>query len=261
MTSYSAVRRLAWRAGAFGIVAMTAVWAASVCQVRFDGVAAAAPRVLGILSDFVPDWPAADEILPEAATTVLLAGAATLLGLLLSLPVGLAAAANVAPPWLRAPARILLGVERATPEVILLLFFVVAFGLGAPAGILTLALASVAMLGKLMADRIEEVDAGVVESVAATGATHWQAIRYGILPQILPALVSNALFRFDYNIRGSVILGAAGAGGLGQEILMSVSRLRYERAALAALCSLLLIFAAEQVSTRVRRRWLGEAAR
>lgn len=261
MTAYSARRQLAHRLAVLMVLASAGSWAAWFCQVRFEGIAGSIPAILSVLSGFVPDWSAADEILPEAVTTLLLAAAATLLGLILSLPLGLAAASNVAPFWLRHPTRLLLAVERATPEVLLLLFFVVAFGLGAFAGIVTLGMASVAMLGKLLADRIEEVDGGVIESVKATGAAPWQTIRYAIIPEVLPALVANTLFRFDYNMRSTVILGAAGAGGLGHEILMSVSRLRYERAALAALFSLALILAAEQISMRARSRWAAEAVR
>lgn len=261
MTAYSARRQLTWRLGALSLLASAAVWAAWVCQIRLDGIAASVPVIVSVVSGFVPDWSAANEILPEAAATLLLAAAATLIGFLLALPLGLAAARNVAPPWLRHPVRLLLGIERATPEVLILLFFVVAFGLGAFAGIVTLGTASVAMLGKLLGDRIEEMDPAVLESVRATGATPWQTIRYAIIPEILPALVANTLFRFDYNMRGTVILGAAGAGGLGHEILMSISRLRYERAALAALFSLVLILAAEQISMRARGRWTGGACR
>lgn len=258
---YSATRQLLWRAsGIIGLIA-AASWAATRCEVKLDGLDGAAARVWEILQGFMPpDWAAADEILPEAGKTLLLAAAATLIGFVLSVPIGLAGARNVAPAWMRLPVRFLLGLERATPEVLILLFFVVAFGLGAFAGIVTLGLASVAMLGKLMADAIEEADPAIWESVQATGASHWQAIRYGIIPEVFPALVSSTMFRFDYNMRGTVVLGAVGAGGLGQEIVMSISRLRYQRATLAALASLALIIAAEQISSYVRRRWIGGGA-
>jgi phosphonate transport system permease protein len=262
IAGYSASRQLMWRCAGFAMLTALALWSAQRCEVKLDGLLDGAMRVGEILTGFFPpDWSAWRELLPEAGSTVLLAATATLVGFLLSVPIGLAGASNISPTWLRLPVRLLLGLERATPEVIILLFFVVAFGLGAFAGIVTLGLSSVAMLGKLVADAVEETDPGIWESVEATGGSRWQVIRYGIIPQVIPSLVSQTLFRFDYNMRNTVVLGAVGAGGLGQDILMSIARLRYERATLAALFSLALILAAEQLSSRARRRWLGDAAR
>ena len=259
IAGYSAPRQFLWRLSAIGGLALALVWAAVLCEFQWKGLADSALRVLEILRGFFPpDWSAAEEILPEAAKTLLLASAATLIGSVLSVPIGLAGARNIAPPWLRLPVRLLLGLERATPDVLLLLFFVVAFGLGSFAGILTLGLSSVAMLGKLMADAIEEADPHVAESVRATGADFSQTIRYGVIPEVLPALVSNTMFRFDYNIRSTIILGAVGAGGLGQEILFSISRTNYERATLAALATLVLIVTAEQVGNSLRQRWMRD---
>lgn len=261
-TTYSAHRQLLRRAAGVAVLMVSMVWAAGRCEIDIDGLPQSAWRVGGILQGFVPpEWSAWEELLPEAGKTVLLAAAATLLAFFLSVPIGLAGARNVAPPWLRLPVRFLLGLERATPEVLVLLFFVVSFGLGAFSGIVTLALASVAMLGKLMADAMEEADATIAESVQATGASRWQVIRYGLLPEVIPALVASTMFRFDYNMRSTIVLGAVGAGGLGQEILISISRLRFPRATMAALLSLVIILASEQLSSHVRRRWLGMAAK
>lgn len=261
-TTYSAPKQLMRRAAGVALLLTLVVWAAGRCEIELTGLTQSAWRVGGILQGFLPpDWSAWEELLPEAGKTVLLAAAATLLAFFFSVPIGLAGARNVAPAWLRLPVRFLLGLERATPEVLILLFFVVAFGLGAFAGIITLALASVAMLGKLMADAIEEADATIAESVEATGAARWQVIRYGILPEVIPALVASTMFRFDYNMRSTIVLGAVGAGGLGQEILISISRLRFPRATMAVLFSLVIIIASEQLSIQVRRRWLGAAAK
>ena len=71
------------------------------------------------------------------------------------------------------------------------------------------------MLAKLLADAIEEIEPPVIEAVSATGATGAQTIRYAIIPQILPSLLANGLFRFEFNVRAGVILGAVGGGGIG----------------------------------------------
>jgi phosphonate transport system permease protein len=144
------------------------------------------------------------------------------------------------------------------PEILQLLFFVVAFGLGPFSGMCALAFSSIGMLGKLVGDAIEDADDKVLESLKATGASFWQVIRYGLLPQVLPSLAANALFRFDVNVRSSVVLGAIGAGGIGAEIARSMGMLQYNRATMAVLGSLILIYAAETVSGQLRRRLLED---
>lgn len=261
MTAYSASRRLLRRAAIGAIVVTLFLAAALRCDVRpeiFRQGLGQGPNF--IASFFPPLWSAAGEMVTPVLITIVLATSATLLGLFLSFPVGLAAASNVAPAWLRQPVRVLLGVERAVPETILLLFFAVAFGLGPLAGVFSLALGSIGMLGKLLGDAMEEVDPAVVDSVRAAGATFWQAIRYGLLPQVLPALAAHTLFRFDVNVRNSVVLGAIGAGGIGEEIAHSMGMIQYERATIAVLGSLLVIYTAEAVSGRLRRRLLGAEA-
>ena len=112
------------------------------------------------------------------------------------------------------------------------------------------------MLGKLFADAIEELDAKVLESVATVGATQSQIIRFAVLPEVMPALLSNSIFRFEVNLRASVLLGAVGAGGIGFELQKAMALLEYERAMMAVLVTLLLVFGAERVSDYLRRRVL-----
>jgi phosphonate transport system permease protein len=261
ITTYSSARRFVFR---FAVsVAFLAIFyqCAVLCDLRaevlWQGVGKA-PDFLG--GFFPPMWSATREIVDAVVLTLLLASIATIFGLLLAFPVGLAAAKNVAPVWLRLPVRILMGVERALPDILALLFFIVAFGLGPFAGILALSVQSVGMLGKLMGDAIEEIDLAVMDGVQAVGASRWQVLRYGVLPQVLPALAANTLFRFDVNVRSSVLLGAVGAGGVGAEIFRSMGMLRYDRATLAVLGSLVLIYSAEMLSGKLRQRLMGESA-
>jgi phosphonate transport system permease protein len=258
-TTYSSSKRLLVRLAAGAVFAFVFYQCAVLCDLRaeifWQGVGKAPDFIGGF---FPPMWSASREILEAVLLTLLLASIATILGLFLAFPVGLAAAKNVAPPWLRLPVRLLMGVERALPDILALLFFIVAFGLGPFAGILALSLQSVGMLGKLMGDGIEEIDGPVMDGVQAVGASRWQIVRYGVLPQVLPALAANTLFRFDVNVRSSVLLGAVGAGGVGAEIFRSMGMLRYDRATLAVLGSLVLIYAAELLSGKLRQRLMGE---
>ncbi len=258
---YRASRRALRRLMALVVLAALVVPAAITCEISVSLLGKGWGKSGEFIRDFFPPlWSAMDEMAEAAAVTLLLAAAATLLGVLFSFPVGLAAARNVVPGWLRLSVRVLVGIERALPEVLSLLFLVVAFGLGPFAGIIALAIGSVGMLGKLLADAIEEVDPRVQESVEATGATRWQMIRYALIPELLPAILGNALFRFDVNVRSSIVLGAVGAGGVGQEIHRSMGMLQYDRATLAVLCSLALILASERLSDYLRGQLLRGGA-
>ena len=90
-----------------------------------------------------------------------------------------------------------------------------------------------------------------------TGATRSQVIRYAVIPQILPSLLANGLFRFEVNVRAGVILGAVGAGGIGYVMMTAMNSMDYQRACLAALLTLALVFFAERISDFFRARILG----
>ena len=110
------------------------------------------------------------------------------------------------------------------------------------------------MLAKLLADAVEEIEPSMLEAVAATGATRSQVIRYAVIPQVLPALLSNALFRFEFNVRQGIILGAVGAGGIGYVMSSAMNSLDFQKASMATLLTLGLVFCSERISDRLRAR-------
>lgn len=203
---------------------------------------------------FPPDWSALSDLLMPALETILLALLATVLGIMLSLVFALTGAANLAPPWLRAISRFLIAVERGLPEIVMLLLLVAALGLGTFPGVVALAIGCVGMLGKLFADAIEEVPASSLEPMESIGATKLQVILFGIFPQVLPSFLTNAIFRFEINIRLSILLGAVGAGGIGYELIYAFQMLEYQRACTAIVLILLLVFLAERFSDYCRKR-------
>lgn len=261
-TRYSARRQFGRRMAMLAALALLTALAAWKCEITPELFTKGFGRFGEFSSEFFPPmWEAWREIVDAVGLTLVLAAAATLLGFLFCFPVALAGAHNIAPPWLREPVRMLIRMERALPEILALLFFVRAFGIGPFAGVIALAGSSIGSLGKLLADAIEEADPLVLESVTATGATRWQMIRYAVIPEVFPALASNTIFRFDQNVRSTVVLGAVGAGGVGAEIFRSMGMLLYSRATLAVLGSLLLIFASERLSTWLRARLFGAVTR
>ncbi len=160
------------------------------------------------------------ELLAELLVTIKIALAATLLGAVLALPIGALAAENVAPN--RAVARTFRGIVlavRGIPELVLAIIFVVITGLGAVAGALALAVGAVGLLGKLVADSLEEVDRDVEQAVRATGASRTQVFFAATLPQAVPAFLAHVLYQLDTNVRSATLLGLVGAGGIGFYLL------------------------------------------
>ncbi len=241
----------------FVVLSLLVTWAAWQCQVSFGELGRGFIK-LGEVAGFFfpPTWSALPDMIEPVMVTLLLAAIATPFGVVLSFCFALAAAKNISPAWLRGPARGVIAVERALPELITLLLLVAALGVGAFPAVLALAIGSVGMLGRLFADAIEEVDLRVLESVECVGASRWQAIRHVVLPEVMPALMASSIYRFEINIRASTLLGAAGAGGIGEELYKAVNMLEYERACVAILVTLALVLVAERCSDFLRRRVL-----
>jgi len=104
---------------------------------------------------------------------------------------------------------------RSVHEIVWGLIFVSAVGLGAFPGILAVSMRSIGFISKLTAEAIEDIDPGPLDAIKSTGANQFQVILYGVIPQILPVYLGNAIFQWDINIRRATIMGLVGAGGLG----------------------------------------------
>lgn len=249
------VRRLLRPTVIGGVLAALVYVAARQCDVSWTELTGGISKGLEVVGFFFPpEWTSLSEMVGPALVTILLAALATPLGVFLSLLFGIAGAKNLSPEWIRSPARIAVGIERALPEIIVLLLLVAALGIGPLPGVVALAIGSVGMVGKLLADSIEEIDTRVLESLESVGATRWQVIRHAVLPEVMPSLLTNSIFRFEVNIRASVLLGAVGAGGIGYELYQAINLLEYERAMMAILVTVALVFGSERLSDFLRRR-------
>lgn len=148
--------------------------------------------------------------------TIQIAAAATLLSLVVSLIIGALAARNVAPgPRVRTVARVLLVLFRGVPELVLAIFLIMITGLGAQAGVVALAFGGVGLLGKLVADGLEEIPAGPQTALTTVGASRGQRFAAATWPLGLPSVIGSTLYTFDTNIRSATLLGIVGAGGVG----------------------------------------------
>jgi phosphonate transport system permease protein len=179
----------------------------------------------------------------------------TVVGIVIAVPVAILAARNVAPAKpLYYATRAVVSFLRSVPELVWALIFVAAVGLGPFAGALALAFHSVGMLGRLFAEVIEDMDMGPVEALTLTGANRAQIFTHAVIPGVLPSLLGISLYRFDENLRSSVLLGFVGAGGIGFELLSSMSMFEYREVSVIILVILALVIGAERGSALLRRR-------
>jgi phosphonate transport system permease protein len=202
--------------------------------------------------DFVSAWP---QIVQGMTETLAIAAVSTVLGSLLSIPLGFLAAANVTVNKLvYGITRVVLVVIRGIPELILAIVFVAATGLGPVAGIFALSIGTAGFLAKLIADSIEEISELPREAVSATGASRIQELFVSVIPQVMPSLIGQLLYTFDINIRSSAILGIVGGGGIGFLLFNSMKVLRFDTTGAIILAIFIVVYLIEILAGYVRKQ-------
>jgi len=177
----------------------------------------------------------------------------TAFGIALSLPLGLAAARNLAPRWLSAAMRALIAVCRSFHPVIVAILFVKAVGFGALAGVLALIVSTMGFVAKLFAEVVEEMDPGQVEAIRATGAGFGNVLIMGVFPQVMARFIGLSVYQFDSNLRNSTMVGIVGGGGIGAPLFTAYQRFDYDVVLTILLIIITLIMLCELVSVRVRK--------
>jgi phosphonate transport system permease protein len=178
----------------------------------------------------------------------------TVVGILISIPIGLGAARNISPLPVYLVCRAIVAVSRALNEIIVAILMVAIFGFGPLAGFITLSFATIGFLAKLLAEDIENMDKSQAEAIKSTGASWTQWIVYGIQPQVMPRLVGLSIYRLDINFRESAVLGLVGAGGIGATLNTAFDRYEFDTAAAILLMIIVIVMVLEYVSGIIRAR-------
>jgi phosphonate transport system permease protein len=200
--------------------------------------------------DFSSRW---DEIAEGIAESLWMTVISTVVGIALSIPVGIGAAKNIAPAPVYYFCRAVLAVSRSFQEIILAIFFVKLFGFGPFAGFVTLSFATIGFYGKLLAEDIEDMDAAQAEAVRASGASWLQWINYGVQPQVMPRMIGLGLYRFDINFRESAVIGIVGGGGIGATLNTAFDRYEFDSAAAIIIVIIAIVMLCEYGSGYLRR--------
>ena len=201
--------------------------------------------------DFLTRW---GDIRDGMLESVIMTVAASVVGIAISIPIGLGAARNIAPLPVYLVCRAIVAISRALQEVIVAILLVAIFGFGPLAGFLTLSFATIGFLSKLLAEDIEAMDRVQAEAVRATGSSWLQWINYGVQPQVMPRLIGLSMYRLDINFRESAILGLVGAGGIGATLNTAFDRYEFDTAAAILILIIGTVMALEYLSGVIRAK-------
>lgn len=247
----------AWliRLGILGLVVFVYGWALEGLKVDLGLLKDSVPYMTDFVSRlFPPDWSVLDVAVRALVETVQMSLWGTTIGAILSVPIAILSAHNLAPRWLRWLATLLQNAVRSVPSIVLGLFFVAATGLGAPAGTLALGIYTIGYLAKFYQQAIEAVEPRSIESLQVIGASWLQVAQYGVLPQVLPLGLGYTLYMFEYNIRAASVLGVVGAGGIGFELVNYIRGFEYTKATTMMLVLLVVVTAIDALSGQLRQR-------
>ncbi len=201
--------------------------------------------------DFVTRW---TDIRDGMIESLIMTVTSTVVGILISIPIALGAARNLAPLPVYLFCRGIVAVSRALHEIIVAILMVAIFGFGPLAGFITLSFATIGFLSKLLAEDIEDMNKGQAEAVKATGAAWTQWINYAVQPQVMPRLIGLSMYRLDINFRESAILGLVGAGGVGATLNTAFDRYEFDTAAAIIITIILIVMFVEYTSGIIRAR-------
>jgi len=202
-----------------------------------------------------PDFSNLNELIYAMFETIEIAFLGTFIAIVLSIPLGLFSARNLAPNYfVYIICKTIVIFFRAIPEFIIAMILVIAIGFGAMPGVLALGLHTMGFLAKFYAEDIEHINKGPIDALKSSGATKSQIISFGVIPQILPSFVANNLYILDRNVRMATMLGIVGAGGIGYELQSSFRMFEYERVSAIIILIFITIFLIDHFSAFIRSK-------
>ncbi len=240
----------------YGLIALTiayVIWSTGTLEINWTRFTNGIPRAINMFSRmFPPDFSRWELLIKGLLESVQMALAASFFGMLLAIPLGICGAGNLVPRPVYYAARGIIILSRTFHEIIIAIFFVKIFGFGPLAGVLTLIVASMSFISKMIAEDIENMSPGQLEAIRATGASFPKLLIYCISPNTLPRYLGVSIYRLDANIRHSTVVGIVGAGGIGQVLAASFSRYDYDFSLAILMIIVSIVFMGEFFSSWIR---------
>jgi phosphonate transport system permease protein len=205
------------------------------------------------------EWQHGD-VFAKLLQTVIMALVGTVLAGIVAFPLAFLAARNITPSRLANQiTKRFFDFQRTVDGLIWALFFIRAFGPGPIPGIAAIFFTDIGSLGKLYAEALENIDDKQREGIRSVGAGNTVVQRFGVLPQVLPIFLSQALYYLESNTRSATIIGAVGAGGIGLKLLEAMrTNQDWENVFYMVLLILAVVYAIDALSGALRRRLIGE---
>jgi phosphonate transport system permease protein len=224
-----------------------------------DGVISHLEAVTSIpVGGIVPSQSLKD-VINNIVVTVFMALLATTAGTIVAGPVSFLAARNIMGNRFLGKlgytlTRTVLNVTRSYDSLVLATVFALWLSFGPFPGVVALTVVTIASLGKLFSEAVENIDPGPLEAVHATGANAAQVIRYAVIPQIIPDFISYIIYHWDINVRISTILGFVGGGGIGFYLSQRINVLQYRQAGTAIWAIVAVVWAMDFLSAEIRKK-------
>jgi len=238
------------------VVLAAALWSAWGTEFNIPKLVNGLPMIYDLGGRMLPpDFTILEDLMGPMVETLEMALLGTTIPIFFALPLAFLCAVNTTPhPLVSVVTRLIVGTFRTVPELIWAMVLVTAVGLGPFPGVLALTLHSIGGLGKFYYEAIESADPGVMEAMEAAGASRFKIIWFGVMPNVLPVMMSSTLFYWEYNNRASTVLGLVGAGGIGLALTHALQDFRYPEVVTCLILIVLILVVIDRISAFLRGR-------
>ena len=194
--------------------------------------------------------------------TILMAFIGTIGAALISLPLAFLAAINFSPAKvLRFGSRRLFDFLRGVDHLVWTIILSRAFGPGPMTGALAMLITDIGSFGKLFSEALENVDNKQIEGVESTGAKGIEKYRFGVIPQIMPVLLSQVLYYLESNTRSATVIGAIVGAGIGLLLTQAIiTQKNWEEVTYYLALIVLMVMVMDFISGKIRG-WLIHGGR
>ena len=237
-------------------VVLAVIWSLRMTGFDITVIIRKGGNIVAILEKlFRPKWEFFPKVVRPLLDTIKMSILGTVIGCVCALPVAVLASSNIdRNRVIVSLLRVILGLIRTLPTLVIALVCALIFSLGTFAGTVSIAIFTFGIVAKMLYESIETIDMGPFEAMEALGADKFQAFWSACVPQILPVYLSHCLYCFEMNIRASAILGYVGAGGLGITINERIGWRDYNGLGMVLLTLLVVVVTIEFFSEYLRRK-------